>query len=165
MNLALPSKALVIARKAARATGLALAIAVLLSVTACQTTTKGTSVVSFPSHRVTENSWLVANKLRVEDVKMVMNSATGFLQVQVNAISLSNRDYQFEYRFRWLNKDGIEEEQGWANFRTAYATAKEPIHFQGVAPNTRVTDFEFLVRFPDRVMPDGEVPKAKFRVF
>jgi uncharacterized protein YcfL len=142
--------------------GLLVTTAVLLTTTACRTT-KGTSVVSFPSQRITENSWLVANKLQVESVKKA--SVNGFLQVQVDAISLSSSDYQFEYRFRWLNQSGIEEEQGWANFRTAYATAKEPIHFQGVAPNTRVTDFEFLVRFPDRVMPDGTVPKSKLKLY
>jgi len=151
-----------IAWTGAGALGLLITAAVLLTTTGCRTT-KGTSVVSFPSQRITENSWLVANKLRVESVKKA--SVNGFLQVQVDAISLSGSDYQFEYRFRWLNQSGIEEEQGWASFRTAYATAKEPIHFQGVAPNSRVTDFEFLVRFPDRVMPDGTVPKSKPKLF
>jgi len=128
-------------------TAVILAAVQLLTAASCRPT-YGTHVDSLPSLRITENSWLVADKIKV--AKIIKTRVNGFLQVQIDALNISMHDYQFEYRFRWLSPDGIELEQGWANFQTSYSTAHEPLHFQAVAPNSQATDFEFLVRFPDR---------------
>jgi uncharacterized protein YcfL len=127
------------------------AAVLLAALTACQSPpTAGTRVETWPSNQIVENSRLLAKRLHVESVST--SRVNGLFQVQINALSMYKRDLQFEYKFNWLTKEGIQQDAGTASgWVSTFCTSHDKVHMMGVAPNARVSDYEFVVRFPDRI--------------
>jgi len=111
--------------------------------------TAGTRIVSHPGVTITKNSRMVAKRLRVTDVDRGTTD-NGFLKVQIEAENTTGEDWQLEYKFRWILPDGFEEKTMLSTWRTVRCDARDLVKMSGVAPNGRVTNFEFVVRFPDR---------------
>jgi uncharacterized protein YcfL len=123
-------------------------VAAVLGVAGCAMTA-GTRVESYPGTQITPTSWLVKRNLQVDAA--VTDRVNGLLRAQIDAVSASRKPLQFEYRFRWLNDQGIELEGGLTTWQSMFVAARDKIHMQGVAPNKDVTHYEFVVRFPDRI--------------
>jgi uncharacterized protein YcfL len=69
------------------------------------------------------------------------------LQAQITAQNTTTRDCQFEYRFRWLDKNGMEVSTTMATWVQVGVSAKEKALMRGIAPSKDVEDFDFIVRF------------------
>jgi len=128
-----------------------LLVAVLLC--GCFAMTAGTVVETYPSTAVKEKSWLLAQKLEI--TRLDTQRVNDLLTVQIAAYNRTRHDWQFEYRFRWLKpgaaaRSMIEEKTGLSTWNTVHSGARDVIRMSAVAPNRDVTDFEFMVRFPDR---------------
>lgn len=117
--------------------------------TSCRNPTAGTRVESYRSTMITPNSRIVNKNLQIESASAgVVN---GLLRVEVKGLSLSRKALQYEYRFRWLDSEGFEIDAGTRGWTSVFISSRDKAHMQGVAPNARATDFEFVVRFPDRI--------------
>lgn len=110
--------------------------------------TAGIKVVSYPSEKISTDYLLVAMKLKVTDIRK--DYVNDILRVQITALNKTTNDLQFEYRFRWIDSKGFEVRTGLSTWNSVYSVAKDTINMSGVAPNKDVTDYEFIVRFPDR---------------
>ena len=131
--------------------GGSLLMAVLLC--GCSAMTAGTVVETYPSTVIKEKCWLLAQKVQVTRVDS--QRVNDLLNVQITAYNRTRHDWQFEYRYRWLKPGAaagsmFEEKTGLTTWNTVYSGARDTIRMSAVAPNSDVTDFEFMVRFPDR---------------
>jgi len=126
-------------------------VAGIVCVAGCKTPFKaGTRIESYPSTQIIKNSRLVAKRLEVTSaVKGVTES--GIMRVQIDALNRCGREFQMEYRFRWLQKEGFVEKTGLSGWNMVHVGARDTVHMSGIAPNDRVTDYIFVVRFPDRI--------------
>jgi len=116
--------------------------------TSCSTPTAGTKVVSYPSAEVKENSLLMSNRIRVTDLrKTKVNDLT---KIQITAENFTRHHFQFEYRFRWLDKDGFEVPSPLSTWVTVDSLAKDTFNMSGMSPTVTATDFELVVKIPDR---------------
>jgi len=100
-----------------------------------------------PTEMVEESS-LVASVLRITLASV--DEVNGLMRVQISAYNVTREDFQFEYRFKWMDEQGFEIPTPLDNWNSAYSIARDNLRMNGVAPNERAKQFEFLVRFPDR---------------
>ncbi len=122
-------------------------LALISAIISCAPTA-GIKVVSYPSEKVIKNSLIVASKIKITDIrKDIVNE---LLRVQITAKNKRDQDFQFEYRFRWLDAKGFEVRTPLSTWNSIYSIAKDNINMSATAPNKDITDFEFVVRFPDR---------------
>lgn len=129
-----------------RIAGVVVAIAWLAgSLAACRSTSSGIEVVSVPKAQVTLNSKIVAGYLSVVEMNNAMRG--DLLQAQVSVVNRKNRDFPFEYRFRWLDKSGLAVPAANSGWTPATASGKERILLQGVAPAAEVADYILDIRF------------------
>lgn len=130
----------------------------LFLATGCTAPTAGTRVESYNSDKIIETRFVVRKRLRIEDVRRSMSN--GLLHVDISAVSqghfftpfasFGRKPYQYEYRFRWLDENRMEVDGGRSTWRSIVVDARDKVHMQGTAPSSAATDFEFVVRFPDR---------------
>lgn len=91
---------------------------------------------------------MVAHRLRVKHCDM--DRVNDLLRAQIVAENSTNRDFEFEYKYTWLDSKGFVVESPMSTWITLRVGAKDEAHMKGVAPAKEVVDFIFLVRFPDR---------------
>ncbi len=103
----------------------------------------GVRVESYPKLRIIKNSKFFDGWFEVTQVSEAVKD--GF---QVAQISLENqkKDCQLEYRFRWLDSDGVELLYDTALWKPTSSAARELILLNGIAPNPEVTDYILDVR-------------------
>lgn len=128
-------------------------LVVLVSVvlTGCRTPSAGIRVDSYPSTQITVGSKAFAKYLEVASYSATRRN--DLLQVQLTVLSRTRRDVQFEYRYRWLNKAGMQVDSGTSTWIPASISAKEKVMLNAIAPNREVDDFVWdirFVRFSDR---------------
>jgi uncharacterized protein YcfL len=125
--------------------GLVVVVALAVCVTACRTTSSGMEVVSLPKAKVTLNSKIVAGYLEVVEMNNAMRG--DLFQAQVSVMNRKDRDFPFEYRFRWLDKAGMEVPAANSAWMPTTASGKERVLLQGVAPVSEVADYILDIRF------------------
>lgn len=94
---------------------------------------------------VTLNSLLLDNHIRVEERST--RRTNGLLEAQVRGQNISREDVQFEYRFIWLDADGIRLDTGTSTWKQMALHAKESAFMTGICPSPDATDFLMSVRF------------------
>lgn len=94
---------------------------------------------------VTLNSLLLDNHIRVEERST--RRTNGLLEAQVRAQNISLEDVQFEYRFIWLDADGIRLDTGNSPWKQMSLHARESAFMTGICPSPDATDFLMSVRF------------------
>jgi len=114
----------------------------------CVTGEAGTKIVSYPYASITENSRLVANRLQITDLRKT--TVNDLMKVQITALGVMSRNAQFEYRFRWLDKNGFEIKTPLSTWNTVACHAKDTINIMGIAPSGDATSFDLLIKYPDR---------------
>ena len=82
-----------------------LAVGALLT-TGCRTPSAGVTVESYPHNKISVNSKLFGGWMTVTEIAAAKKN--DLLQAQIAAQNTTTRDCQFEYRFRWLDKNGME---------------------------------------------------------
>ena len=123
--------------------GMLLIGAVLTS--GCRTPSAGVTVESYPHNKISVNSKLFGGWMTVTEIAAAKKN--DLLQAQIAAQNTSTRDCQFEYRFRWLDKNGMEVSTPMSTWVQVSVSAKEKALMRGIAPNKEVEDFDFIVRF------------------
>jgi uncharacterized protein YcfL len=96
-------------------------------------------------YKVIANSLLLNNHIRV--VERSTRLVNGLLEAQVRGLNLKGRDVQFEYRFVWLDKDGIRLDTEMTTWKPLALHAKEVAYMAGLAPSPEAADFLMAVRF------------------
>jgi len=109
-------------------------------------TSAGATMETYPSNQLKVNSRLFGRWFTVTDSAIVRGD-NGLLKATVSVENLKNKDAQFEYRYRWLDKDGIEVSSGGSIWTARSAAARERVLLTGVAPTRIVEDFILDIRF------------------
>ncbi len=99
-------------------------------------------------YSVTANSLLLNNHIRV--LERSTRLTNGLLEAQVRGQNIKGRDIQFEYRFIWLDKDGIRIDTDMTTWKPLPLHAKEIALMTGIAPTPEATDFLMAVRFAQK---------------
>jgi len=94
---------------------------------------------------VTANSLLLNNHIRVVERSTRVNN--GLLEAQVRGQNLKDKDVQFEYRFIWLDADGVRLDTEMSTWKPLSLRAKDVALMTGLAPMREATDFLMAVRF------------------
>ncbi len=128
-------------------TGLILGILLLGAglVAGCRTPSAGITVESYPHNKISVNSKLFGGWLTVTEMSTAKKN--DLLQAQITAQNTTTRDCQYEYRFRWLDANGMEIPTAMAGWVQVSVSAKEKALMRGIAPNREAADFDFIVRF------------------
>ncbi|HBA85064.1 MAG TPA: hypothetical protein DCZ95_13310 [Verrucomicrobia bacterium] len=123
-------------------------IAALSLTSACRThiTSAGVTMESYPSNRVTVNSRLFGGWFAVVNSALAKGD-NELLQATVSLENLKNDDAQIEFRFRWIDAQGIEVTSGSSVWRARGAGARETLLLSGIAPAKTAVDFILDVRF------------------
>jgi uncharacterized protein YcfL len=114
----------------------------------CRTpvTSAGETMESYPSNKVKVNGRLFGQRFTITD-SAVAKGDNGLLKATVSVESLRNRDMQIEFRYRWLDGDGIEVTTGSSIWNARSVGAREKLLMTGIAPSKNVEDFILDVRF------------------
>lgn len=121
-----------------------LAVAIGLAAS-CRTPSSGVTVESYPSTKITLNSKLVSGRVQVVEYAAVKRNNK--LQAQITVQNVVQRDVPFEYRFRWLNSDGMMLDSGLSTWVPISISAKEKSPINAIASSREADDFIFEVRF------------------
>lgn len=96
-------------------------------------------------YKVTANSLVLNNHIRV--VERSTRLVNGLLEAQVRGQNVKGKDVQFEYRFVWLDKDGVRIDTGMTVWKPLGLHAKEVALMTGLASSPEAVDFLMAVRF------------------
>ncbi len=96
-------------------------------------------------YKVTANSVILQNHLKV--VERSVRKINDFLEVQIRGQNVTRKDVQFEYRFIWLDEDGIELDSAMSTWKPMALHAKEEAVMKGMASTKDAVDFLMEVRF------------------
>lgn len=99
-------------------------------------------------YKVVANSLLLHNHIRV--VERSTRETNGLLEAQIRGQNITSKDVQFEYRFLWLDADGIKIDTQMSTWKPLSLHAKEIAYMKGVAPTPEATDFMMALRFPQQ---------------
>jgi uncharacterized protein YcfL len=91
------------------------------------------------------NSRILGGWLSVVEVNTAKKN--DLLMGQVTAQNSTQKDCQFEYRFRWLDGDGMELTTTMTVWTPVSVAAMEKKMMQGIAPGRNAENFVFDVRF------------------
>jgi uncharacterized protein YcfL len=118
-------------------------------ITACRSITPsaGITVDTYPETSITVNSKIVGKYLEVLEYNARSLPGSDILQGQITVQNKSKDDIQMEYRFKWLDGDGMVVDTGMSIWKQVSISAKEKKSLKATAPNKKVEDFEVMVRF------------------
>lgn len=105
----------------------------------------GIMVESYPHNRIKVNGKVFGEHFRITQCAAA-KSEEGRLRATVSLENLKEA-CQFQYRYRWLDKDGIEVRSNTSIWESMSAGARETKLLTGVAPELRVEDYVLDVRF------------------
>ena len=130
-------------------TGLAVGL-LLLGAVACQTrwSSGGIMVESYPGNQVTVNSKVFGRWFEISQVA-VARGESGLLKATISARNIK-RECQVEYRFRWLDAEGIEIAPDTASWIPTAVAQRGTLLMSGIAPSKKAEDFILDMRFPSK---------------
>ncbi len=112
----------------------------------CRVMSSGTVVEkSGSTYTVTVNSLLLDNHIRV--LERSTRRTNGLLDAQVRARNITTEDVQFEYRYIWLDGDGMAMDTSMSLWKPLALHSKEDGFLKGLAPSPSIVDFLMEVRF------------------
>ena len=125
----------------------ALACGLALVLNGCRTApSAGITVESYRKNTITVNSKILGGWLSVTEVTAVRGE-NGLLSAQVTAQNTTQKDCQFEYRFEWLDKNGLSINTLMTTWIPINASGLEKSRMRAVAPSREAEDFILIVRF------------------
>ena len=93
---------------------------------------------------IVSNSGFLSANLRIAESKM--GKVGDLLRVQATIENQSGGDLTFQYKFKWLDKDGFEVAVDGRPWQPISITGYESKSVQAVAPNPTATSFQILVQ-------------------
>lgn len=112
---------------------------------ACQTNLPTTVEKQGTEYKVTKNSLVLNSHIKV--VERSTRLKNDLLEAQVRGQNVSSKDVQFEYRFIWLDKDGIRIDSEMSIWKPLALHPKEAAFMSGIAPTPEAKDFLMSIRF------------------
>ncbi len=107
--------------------------------------TAGITVESYPKNSISVNSKILRGWLNVTEVAAAKEN--NLLTAQVTAQNVTRKDCQLEYRFEWLDKNGMSITTPMTVWIPVNASAMEKVRMHGVGPNKAAEDYVLIVRF------------------
>ncbi len=104
----------------------------------------GLRVESYPQNKISMNARFFEGWFRVTSVSCARENE--LLRATVVAENLKS-DCQVEYRYRWLDKDGLEITTGMTAWTPKACGSRETLLLTGIAPTARAEDFILDLRF------------------
>lgn len=121
-------------------------VVLLIALGSCRTPpSAGITVETYPQNKMQVNSRILGGWLSVVEVNTVKKN--DLLVGQVTAQNSTQKDCQFEYRFRWLDGDGLELTTIMSVWTPVSVAGMEKKTMQGIAPAKNAANFVFDVRF------------------
>ncbi|MFA5042693.1 MAG: DUF1425 domain-containing protein [Kiritimatiellia bacterium] len=121
-------------------------VVALIALGGCRTPpSAGITIESYPQNSMRVNSRILGGWLSVAEVNTAKKN--DLLVGQVAAQNSTQKDCQFEYRFRWLDEDGLELTTTMSVWTPVSVAAMEKKMMQGIAPSKNAANFVFDVRF------------------
>ena len=99
-------------------------------------------VINIVRHPISD---LFGDAIDILDVNKRTNNA-GFLDVSVKAHNRSHKIIQFQYRFRWVDKDEFPIDSQGSTWKLLSAQPGTDFNFFGTAPVKEAVDFKLDVR-------------------
>ncbi len=124
---------------------LCLLLMVAVAFTGCILSASTDVEKSGAEYNVTVNSLMLNNYIRVTQRSICYTN--GLLVAQVRGQNVSKKDVQFEYRFVWLDKDGVKVDTETSTWKPMALHAKESAFMKGLCPSPEAVDFLMSVRF------------------
>ncbi len=127
---------------------IATAVAGLLLVTGCASRPFHPMVVEKigSQYQVTSHSLVMNNHIRLTE-RSVNRNVNDILTAQLRGQNVSHRDFHFEYRFLWLDENGVLLRGRTSDWRQSRVVAKHSMFLQATAPSPDAVDFLCEVRF------------------
>lgn len=124
---------------------MALLLAVMLA--ACSATNMGRMEVDEDGQTITKvysSNSLLASRISVQDLKQ--KTVGDLLYVQANLENDWKFELDFQYKFKWFDKDGFEQAPEGQSWRQVVMAGRSQNSVQAVAPNPSAVRFEIWVR-------------------
>lgn len=120
-------------------------LAAVLSVVFGGCVTKDTSgIVVEKDHMVVYNARFASHITMEYQLKRTTES--GFIQVQSWIQNADSGDIRFQYRFEWLDKDGMLICESNPTWHVATVHGRDRLPLEGVSETRRAADFRLVVR-------------------
>ncbi len=100
------------------------------------------------TYRVEVNSLILDNHIRVTE--RTVQRTNDLLDVQVRGENVGGRDIQLEYRFVWLDPNGVVADVATSAWQPLALSVGETAFMSGIAASPDATDFLLTVRFVGR---------------
>lgn len=84
---------------------------------------------------------------RFDVLEVGKRDRNGLIQAQVVLQNKTRKDLAIEYRFTWLDRDGMVIKTPLTTWMPLNASAKEKLYIKTVAPVKDATDFECSIRY------------------
>ncbi len=123
----------------------AAALALAGLVASCRSPSGGITIVSYPQEQIIVHSQIFERWFQVSSCAVATNE-NGLLHATVSLQNIREQ-CQFEYRYRWLDADGIEVRTGTAIWTPQSSGPKEIKMLTGIAPNRDAASFILDIRF------------------
>ena len=124
---------------------LALLLAAMLA--ACSATNMGRMEVDEDGQTITKvysSNSLLASRISVQDLKQ--KTVGDLLYIQATLENDWKFELDFQYKFKWFDKDGFEQAPEGQPWRQVVMTGRSQNSVQAVAPNPSAVRFEIWVR-------------------
>ena len=105
----------------------------------------------------TASSYLRRFDRRFDVIEIGKRDVQGLIQAQVVLQNKSRKDLAIEYRFTWLDGDGMVIKTPLTTWMPVNASAKEKVYIKTVAPLKDAADFECSIRYRN------QSPRWKFK--
>ena len=124
---------------------LIIVFAIALSAVLFGCATKDTSgIVVEKDHMVVYNARFASHISMEYQLKRTTES--GFIQVQSWLQNTDSGDIRFQYRFEWLDKDGMLIRESNPTWHVATVHGRDRLPLEGVSETRRAADFRLVVR-------------------
>ena len=130
-----------------RQAGLCL-LAGVIGLVGCVSTAPTTVEKRGSTYRVTVNSLLLDNHVRVTERRV--QRVNDLLDVQIRGENISGKDIQIEYRFAWLDENGVVADTPTSLWKPLALHAGETAFMRGMAASPDAVDFLLTLRFVGR---------------
>ena len=124
--------------------GLVMALVAGLT-TSCRTPLSGIRIESYPHNKLTINSKIVGGCLQVVECNATKRNE--LLQAQVTVENITQTNIPFQYRYRWLTKDGMQTGHPNPIYESIGIEAKGKAMLNAIAPNKEADDYILDVSF------------------
>ncbi len=103
-------------------------------------------IVEKSGERYTLAGESLLKRFQVEIEDYSSREVNGMLEAQVRGRNRTDRDIQFEYRYKWLDADGFEIDTQMSTWKPLNLHGRETAFMKGISPSPDAVDFQLVVR-------------------